>query len=289
MTRMLIVIAILAFIPVRIGQGEDFIPKVPGLSLAFRIGLEDVSFYVRAGHPPDVFLTFSPTGDLLAIGTFLGRIMVVSTRDGKILWQKRIPEAMVKRVAFSPDGQIIYYGEQGPDGFIYAARAENGQPLWQFRLADDLLPGTPPEKGDIYGIYRQPGCYRLKVLKNGDLLVLGIHSWMDKVKGYWRRLSRIYRLSPEGRLRWAWPQGGPAELSLIYADSDPQGKLIALVSTMASDRLPADHPYTPETFYVLDGERGREIGRYRIPPLNPSMTESRFGNQWLFLPRETLP
>ena len=249
--------------------GENFSPRVPGISLLFRIPLEDVSFYVRAGHPPDAFLAFSPDGGLLAVGTFLGRLIVTSTKDGRILWQKRIPEAMVKRVAFSQDGRTIYFGEQSPDGFIYAVSATDGHPRWRFRLADDLLPGTPPEKGDIYGIYRQPGCYRLKVLEDDDLLVLGIHSWPDKKRGYWRRLSRVYRLSPSGRLRWAWPREGPAELSLIYADSDKKGLRVAVVSTLPSDQLPPEYPYTPGTIYVLDGQRGKEVGRYRIPPLRP--------------------
>ncbi len=248
---------------------ESFAPSVPNLKLLYRIPLEDVSFYSRSGHFPDLFIAISPREDLLAAGTFLGKIVVARAQTGDIIWKKNIHEGMVKKIAFSTDASTIYYGEQGPDGFIYACDAETGTLKWRFPLARDLLPGTPPEKKDIYGVYEQPGCYRLKVLRNGDLLVLGIHSWMDRKAGYWRRLSRIYRLSSKGEVRWAWPEEGPMEISLIYADCDPAGTRVATVATLPSDRLPQDYPYAPGTFFVLDGESGQETGRYTIPPLEP--------------------
>ncbi len=243
--------------------------KVPGLELLYRVSLEDVSFYVRAGHQPDAFLAFSPKGKFLAVGTFLGRLLLLKARTGEILWEKHVPEGMVKRIAFSPDGSTVYYGEQSPDGFIYAAERETGKIKWRFRLANDLLSGEPPEKGDVYGIYRQPGCYRLKVLANGDLLVLGLHSWYDRRQEVWRRLSRLYRLTPEGRLIWAWPKKGPAKLTLIFADADRSGRVVATVALDPSEDIPKDYPFTPDTLYVLDGGNGRERWRYQIPPLKP--------------------
>ncbi len=243
--------------------------KVPGLRLLYRVSLEDVSFYVRAGHQPDAFLAFSPDEKFLAVGTFLGRLLLLKARTGEILWERHIPEGMVKRIAFSPNGRTIYYGEQSPDGFIYAADRETGRIRWRFRLADDLLPGEPPEKGDVYGIYRQPGCYRLKVLANGDLLVLGLHSWYDRRHEVWRRLSRLYRLTREGKQVWAWPEEGPAKLTLIFADADRSGRVVATVALSPSEDLPKDYPLSANTLYVLDGENGRECWRYQIPPLKP--------------------
>ncbi len=243
--------------------------KVPGLKVVLIRELEDVSFYARAGHFPDAFLSFSPEEKYLAVGTFLGRLLLLETETGNLVWKKKFPEAMVKRVRFSRDGKTLYVGEQSPDGFIYAFDLETKRELWRFRLADDLLSGEPPEKGDVYGIYRQPGCYRLLVLPNGDLLVLGVHSWFDRKKKTWRRLSRLWRLTPQGDVRWAWPARGPAPLTLIYADTDQEARLIGLVSTIPSDEVPEDYPLSSGTFYLLDAQAGKERWRYVIPPLKP--------------------
>jgi len=243
--------------------------KVPGLELLHVRPLEDVSFYARAGHFPDAFLAFSPDEKHLAVGTFLGRLLLLEVESGRVLWEKRFPEAMVKRLAFSRDGEVLYAAEQSPDGYVYALRKDTGAELWRFRLADDLRPGEPPEKGDVFGIYKQPGCYRLEVLPDGDLLVLGIHSWFDRKAGSWLRLSRVWRLRPSGEVRWAWPADGPALLTLIYADADERGRFLGLVSTVPSDEMPRDYPLRPGTFYLLSAESGREIWRYEIPPLKP--------------------
>ncbi len=243
--------------------------QVQGLKVLYTHPLEDVSFYVRAGNQPDAFLAFSPHGRLLAVGSFLGYLRVYEALSGRLIWQRHIPEGMIKRIAFSPSGRVIYYAEQSPDGYIYAANAQNGKLLWRFRLADDLQTGTPPPQGDVYGVYREPGCYRLQVLRNGDLLVLGIHSWYDQKARLWRRLSRVYRLSPQGKLRWAWPKNGPAPLTLIYAEADLQGQVVALVSTSPADDFPSGYPYPPGAFFLLDGQTGRVEWVYKIPPLKP--------------------
>ncbi len=245
------------------------LPITPNLQLKYRIKLGDVSFYARAGHFTDAFMRFSPNGKFLAIGTFLGRIIVLNAKTGHILWKHRIFEGMIKKIGFSPDSKTIYYGEQSPDGFIYAADTKTGHIKWQFSMAKYLKRGIPATKGDIYGIYREPGCYRLKVLKNGNILVLGIHSWPDHKKGYWRRLSMIWLLSSKGQVIWKWPKNKPIELSLYYADADPNGNYVATVAILPSDKLPPNYPYTPGTIYVLDGKTGKEVAHYKMKPLRP--------------------
>jgi len=242
--------------------------RVPRVKESWIFTLEDVSFYARAEHFPDAHLAFSSDGHYLALGTFTGRVLLFTLKPLKLLWERRIPEGMAKRVAFSPDSKILYVGEQGPDGCLYAFFTSNGKEYWRFCLAKDLERGTPPEKGDIYGIYRQPGIYRLLVLPSGDLLILGIHSWYDKDCRCWRRLSRLYRLTPSGKLSWTWPERRPAPLTFPYADTNRDGSLIGLVSTLPSEGDAGSSPFTPETFYLLDG-KGREIWRYRLEPLRP--------------------
>jgi len=235
-----------------------------------KIKLEDVSLKVRAGEKPDTFVRFSPDGQLIAIGTFLGYVKIVEVYTGRVLWDVKIAEGMVKKIDFSPDGKRVYFGEQSVDGFIYAADTKTGKVLWKFRLADDLKTSAPPDKEDIYKIYTLPGCYRLKVLNDGDILVLGIHSWGNTKKIAQRtRLSRVYRLSPEGKVRWAFPQKTPMPMSLIYMDTDLEGKSVAVLADSIGENTPKEFKYKKGSLFILDGRTGRMRGSYTFKPLEP--------------------
>ncbi|WP_068668853.1 WD40 repeat domain-containing protein [Thermosulfurimonas dismutans] len=257
------------FLLPRMSFAERF--RAFGLNLLWEHPLGDISFHVRAGHTPDSFVRFSPDGRLLAVGTLKGDLLVFESLTGKLVLRKKIPEAMVKRVAFSPDAKRLYYGEQSPEGAVCALELPSGKTLWCFRTAGDLLRGEPPLPGDLYGIYRLPGIYRLKILRDGDLLVLGIHSWYDRKLRIWRRLSRLYRLSPKGKIRWAYPSDGPAPVNIIYADSDPSGKRVALVALLPSEYkedLSLKGP-PPQSFVALDGRTGRKLFHFTLSPLKP--------------------
>ena len=245
--------------------------KAYGLSLLWSHDLGDVSFHVRGGHTPDTFLSFSNNGRFLALGTLEGDLLVFESRSGQVVLKRKIPEAMVKKLAFSPEDDVLYYGEQGPEGSVCALSFPGGQEKWCFSTARDLGRGEPPPPGDLYAIYHQPGIYRLEVLKGGDLLVLANHSWYDSRRRIWRRLSRLYRLNPEGRLRWAYPRKGPAPLTMIYADADAAGKRIGVMAL-----LPSEDPEDlrlfgprPQSFLLLDGRDGSLLWQYSIEPLKP--------------------
>ncbi|MBX6423252.1 PQQ-binding-like beta-propeller repeat protein [Thermosulfurimonas sp. F29] len=252
--------------PVR-GEGREAF----GLRLLWDYPLGEAGFYVRAGHSPDAHLAFSPDGRLLALGTFDGRLLLFDTRNGKVLLRRKIPEAMVKRVAFSSEGRMLYYGLQGPEGRICALALSGKKTFWCRSTAGDLLRGQPPAPGDIYGIYRLPGIYRLKVLPDGSLLVLALHSWYDRKVRAWRRRSRLYHLSPQGELLWAYPPRGPAPVTLIYADSSLSGETVAVVSLLPSE-APEDKDLEgppPQSLIILSGRDGRELWRYSLKPLRP--------------------
>ena len=235
-----------------------------------KIPLGDVSYYAKAGGQPDTFVRFSPDGRLLAIGTFLGRIEIRDVYANRTLWDRRIPEGIVKQVDFSPDGDRVYFGEQSVDGLLYAADAGSGKILWQRRLADDLGTSPPPPKDSLYGIYQLPACFRLKTLADGDLVVLGIHCWGDHTKTEaMTRLCRVYRFSPEGTVRWAFPQDGPMPLGLIHMDVDRTGRRVAVLAASTAGNTPGDCPFQPGSIYVLDGRTGKLVGGYTFEPLEP--------------------
>ena len=235
-----------------------------------KIKLEDVSLKVKNGEKPDTFMRFSPNGKLIAIGTFLGRIKMIEVYTGKVLWDKKVAEGMVKKIDFSPDGKQVYFGEQSVDGFIYAAQTQTGTILWKYRMADDLKTSAPYDEDDIYKIYTLPGCYKLKVLNDGDILVLGVHSWGDIKKHQSRtRLSRIYRFSPEGKMRWTFPSKGPIPMSLIYMDVDLAGNSVAVLGDTIGENAPKDFSYKQGSLLVLDGDTGKMRGQYVFKPLEP--------------------
>ncbi len=235
-----------------------------------RVVLEDVSYYVRGRWQPDTCVRFSPDGRLLAIGSYTGWIRMWDVYANRSLWKKKIAEGMVKRVDFSPDGRQVYFGEQSVDAFVYGADTHSGEIRWRFRMAGDLESGRPPAKDEPYGIFRLPGAYGLQTLADGDVLVQGLHSWggnpmIDEMK----RLSRVYRLTPEGRVRWAFPANGPTPYSVIYADADAGGRRFALLIAQKGTQRDAAYPFAEGTLVVLDGASGRLMWQYTFEPLQP--------------------
>jgi outer membrane protein assembly factor BamB len=254
------------------GKGDVVVPYV-----IRKVPLGDVSYLAKAGGQPDTFVRFSPDGRLLAVGTFLGRIKLLDVYANRTLWDKRIAEGIVKQIDFSPDGKQLYYGEQSVDGFLYAADAGSGETLWRFRLADDLETSPPPPKDSLYGVYQLPACFRLKTLADGDLLVLGLHCWGDHTRTEsMTRLCRVYRFSPEGTVRWAFPADGPMPLGLIHMDGDRAGRRVAVLAASTAGNTPHDCPYRPGSIYVLDGRTGKLVGGHTFEPLEPHFEQVQF-------------
>ncbi len=245
-----------------------------------RVPLEDASFYAREGLQPDTDVRFSADGRRLAIGSFLGQLIVVDVYApgaGQVAWQRKVAEGMVKQVCFSPDGNVLYYGEQSVDGFVGAVDWRRGQWLWTFRLADELKAGQPVREEAPFAIYQLPGCYRLLCLKDGDLLVLGIHAWGEPAKREWmQRLSRVYRLSPQGQVRWAFPAEGPMPLTMPYLAADPEGKRVAVLVGSSAGNTPEQYPYQSGSLVVLDGKTGDVLGGHHFEPYRPWFAEVGF-------------
>lgn len=254
------------------GPDDVILPYVLG-----KVLLGDVAYLTRGGGEPDTCVRFSPDGRRLAVGTFLGRIEVLDVYAGKTLWRARIAEGMVKQIEFSPDGDRVYYGEQSVDGFVYGADARTGEVAWRFRLADDLETSAPPARESLYGVYQLPGCYRLRALAGGDLLVLGLHTWGDHTAiDSMTRLARVYRLGPDGAVRWRFPGEGPMPLSLVYLDADGAGRRVAVLAGAAAGNTPDGCPYKPGSLYVLDGRTGALVGGHTFEPLEPYFARASF-------------
>lgn len=234
------------------------------------VPLEDVAFYAKGGGLPDTFVRFAPDSRRVAIGTFLGSVMVLDAYSGVTAWERHIPEGMIKTLDFSPDGDTLFYGEQSVDGLICAVDANSGIERWRFRLADDLEASAPPSKDDRYAVYHLPGAFRLRALDDGGLLALGVHAWGDHNRpDTLRRWSRVYRFDASGSVRWAFPAAGAAPMTFVFVDGDPAGRRVGVLAADTASNTPADFDMKSGSFYALDGATGTILGDYTFEPLEP--------------------
>ncbi|MCK6520782.1 hypothetical protein L6R49_04995 [Myxococcota bacterium] len=229
--------------------------------------LGDVSRLIAAGgSPPDTSLAFSPDGRLLAVGSYLGELLVLDAWTGEVLRRKTVPEALIKRVAWSPDGRTLYAAEQSPDAMIWALDAVSLKPRWSRRLADDVGSSPAPAGVDLFGVYSLPTAYGLEVLPGGDLLVAASHGWNDEGGARLNR-SRVLRLSPDGELVAGFPETA-ADGIFLHPQLDLEGGLVALsVTRSASGDAPPGLPYGG--MIVLDLVDLSPVAQVRAEPLAP--------------------
>lgn len=100
-------------------------PRLPSPVRVLAVPLEDVHAAAAAGTSPDCIVRFAPDGRRLAIGSFHGWLRVVDVYTGDLLARRRIAVGMVKQLAWSPDGRILYVGEQSPDAQLLALAADD--------------------------------------------------------------------------------------------------------------------------------------------------------------------
>lgn len=221
---------------------------------------------------PDTALAFSPDSRRLAIGSASGELYICATmrvageKTTQTPFQQSVAEGVAKSLAFSADGSILVVGEQSPDGFVRGLDAMNGKELWRFRLADDL--GTSRAGPDLpFPLYQFPGAYRIIALSDGDVLVLGLHSWQPDAATNSAR-SRIYRFDAKtGAVRWRYPADKPEERNMNWMDATSDGQRIVAAKTMPHSGQ-AGSKGSPVDVVALDGA-GRETGTLTFPPLEP--------------------
>ena len=202
------------------GPRSDPAPARPECVPLFSQDLGDVDSLVARGvSAPGTSLAWSPSGDRLAVGSYLGEVLVLDGWTGDVLARRKLAETMVKQVAWADDGKTLYAGEQSPDAFVHALDPTDLSSRWSVPLSDELESSPPPPDTDVYGVFTLPAAYALHVLPDGSLLVAGLHSWTSGDDQKQNR-SRIYRFSPDGEVLAAWPPEGPADATLRFPQID---------------------------------------------------------------------
>jgi hypothetical protein len=169
-------------------------------------------------------------------------LVVVDGWTGSEIARTTLPEALVKQVAWSPDGQTLYAGEQSPDATVHAFDPATLKSKWTFRAADHVGSSPLPEGEDRYAIYDLPGIYTLKILGNGDVLAVAVHGWNDG-SGTRRNQSQVFRFKPTGEVVGKWPEQASSTLllhSVVSTDDDGTERLLMNTSRSADGPPPPD-------------------------------------------------
>jgi hypothetical protein len=205
----------------------------------FSVELGDVSRLVAGGgSAPNTALAFSPNGEVLAVGSYTGELLLLDGWTGAVRARRRLAETMVKSVLWSADGKTLYAAEQSPDAYIYALSADDLSTQWSLRLADIVGTSAPPDEEDIYGVYTLPAAYGLVVLPGGDLIAAALHSWNDQ-DGRRRNRSQILRIHTDGTIVARWPEQ-PADAALKHPRVDDSGTLVLASVSRSADGPPPD-------------------------------------------------
>ena len=225
---------------------------------------------------PDTALAYSPDGRRLAIGSASGQLKLVPApgapepddeTSAPEVFSKAIREGAAKALAFAAGGAVLVAGEQSPDGFVYGFDTKDSKELWRFRLAGEL--GTSrPSANDYLPLYQFPGAARVIALPDGDVLVLGRHSWRPDAQTR-KAQSRLYRLNARtGEVRWRYPAGAPEERNITWFDASRDGARLACVLSIPGAGQ-AGVSEAPLELVALDGKTGAETGRLTFAPLKP--------------------
>lgn len=250
---------------------ERTAPQKPSPFRVAVIELEKVDAHVSGmGTAPDTFVKFSPGARRLAIGSFRGYLRVADTRTGEVLLTKKIAEGMVKRIGWgSIDGrQVLYAGEQSPDGFLYCFDATSGEEIWKYRLADDIEYSKPAVDHGHFAMYFQPGVYQLEVTPGGDVLVVGSHGWY-RGEDYINKCV-VYRFDGRtGEIKWRWPADMALPHGITWFAASGDGARIVLHTSNWVEAKTDHETYREGTLYCIDGATGATLWQYAPPPLEP--------------------
>lgn len=245
-------------------------PGKPSPLLVSRVDLEAVRPSAPSmGSNPDTEVRFSPDGGRLAIGSYLGWLRVVDTLTGREIFSRKMAEGMVKRIAWGRHGtrEVMYVGEQSPDGFLYCLDAATGQEIWRYRTADDVDTSTVTADDSHNRIYNLPGIYQLLVMPGGDLVTVSTHGWYQGDK--WITKCLVYGFTADGGLKWRWPRDRVFPHSITWFQASADGNTLAFSSFRSSSTMHADPAFPGGNLYCLDGKRGQLSWKYAVPPLTP--------------------
>jgi hypothetical protein len=204
----------------------------------------------------------------LAIGSFLGEVLVVDGWTGEVLARRTFSETMVKHVLWSKEGDTLYVAEQSPSGTVSALDPDTLHTRWAVDLSD-FVESSPLPSGNIYGVYTLPAAYALELLDDGSLFVVATHAWHDS-GGTRQNRSQILRLDASGELSMMWP-AEPLDVVMFRALVSGDNAVIP-VSRSSSGEPPSGMPVGGALVFNL--ETYTPVSSIQPAPLSPWFTNT---------------
>ncbi len=221
-----------------------------------------------------------PNTEKLAVATDSGHLAVLQPLTGETLWETRISEGYVRRMAFSSDNTRLYIGEQAADGFIYCYDLTTDKPTlrWKYRTADDIETSTPSNPDSVYAWVGYPGPACMRTLTNGDLLVASVHSWTENDTPL--KKSQLYRFDGEtGEVTWKWPREHAVPRVIRWLDVSADRKTLALITDAGHNlqgSTPDENGAGNGKLFALNTENGTERWHADIEPLREYFSQVTF-------------
>ena len=234
-------------------------PLMPSPMSAAVVDLERVEVSgTGMGAAPDTSLAFSPEGERLAIGSYRGFLRVLDIGANEIALEKKLAEGMVKQVGWGSAGgrEVLYVGEQSPDGFLYCLDAGSGEKIWRYRMADDIGTSAPVEGHERYAMYHYPGVFRIIPSAGGGVVAIGAHGWFKDEK--YTNKTVVYKFDADtGEVLWRWPAKNALPYGITWLDTGRDGETLVLVtSSWYGVDIPATR-YKNGAVYCIDLKSGR--------------------------------
>ena len=243
--------------------------REPECEPLFSVDLGDVERHVaQGGSAPDTVVGFSPDGRMLAIGSFLGEVLVIDAWTGEVMGRTKLAETMVKQVTWSADSATLYVAEQSPDGSVIALSAPALDEEWRVDLAD-WISRSPLPPGDLYGAYTLPAAYSLDRLDDETLFVVATHAW-NADDGTRLNRSILLKLTPSGEVVAQWPD---EPIDGVFFRGRVAGQH-ALIPVSKSSGGPTDPRLPVGGALIFDTKAFQPVSDIRIPPLAPLFTNT---------------
>jgi WD40 repeat protein len=222
----------------------------------------------RGAAAPDTALAFHPDGTTLAVGTVVGEVLLLDAWTGAVRARRALSEAMVKRIAWSADGNTLYAAEQSPDATLHAMDSSTLATVGRLDLADYVERSPAPPGDDLYGVYTLPAAYGLEVLSDGSLLVAATHAW-NAADGR-RNRARLFRLGSDLSVQASWPAADALD-GVIRSMTVGAGRVALSLGRSADGPAPDTDP----TSGVLELSAGelRVLKHHQMEPLRPYFDE----------------
>jgi len=247
------------------------------------------------------YVTVSPDGKYVVVGTVKGQLYVYNATSGKLIREFTFPVGYIPRtIRFTPDGKLMIVGIWSRCGEIIIYDTSTWRKLWSLELCRFV---KGPSNATVETIMREPWLavvpYYAVVSPDGKILYVTIveryvnpktqmvkyyyvkfdlakiypeiaRKYHHYIVGVWtgRYWSRIVAIDLQThKIVWVWPKNGTAHVDIPILALSSNGKYLAAASFWGVD------PENPVKWHmgkvwVIDAATGKVLYTYSpLPPI----------------------